>query len=371
MVDTVTTRQLNRTTLARQLLVKRSVMSALDAIEHLVGMQAQAPLAPYFGLWSRLEHFTADDLSQLLLDRLAVRVVVMRGTIHLVSAADCHSLRPLMQPIMDRDLRTNAAHARALAGVDLVRLEHVAGELLAASPLTPKDLGARLAPDFPTIAPASLAHAARDLLSLVQVPPRAVWGKSGQPRLTTASAWLGAPSADLATIDEMVVRYLNAYGPALVNDIQAWCGLTRLREVTDRLGTALRTYRDEDGGELLDVADGTLIDDDVPAPVRMLAEYDNIVLSHADRRRMMTDETRAWMFAAPNGIIPRALLVDGFVAGTWKITSTKNDTIVDVHPVIPLVSDTVHGVIGEGARLVTLTGNGKRGDVRVHATAAP
>ena len=140
MPATITTRQLNRTTLARQLLLKRSEMSALDAIEHLVGLQAQAPFAPYYGLWSRLEHFTADELSQLLVDRLAVRVVVMRGTIHLVSAADCHSLRPLTQPIMDRDLRTNAAHAKALATVDLIRLERLASELLSASSLTSKEL---------------------------------------------------------------------------------------------------------------------------------------------------------------------------------------------------------------------------------------
>jgi hypothetical protein len=171
---TLSLRALNRATLARQLLLTRSPMSALDAIEHLVGMQAQAPFAPYYGLWSRLDGFTGEELSGLLTSRKAARIVLMRGTIHLVTAKDCHRLRPLVQPTLDRMLRTNATHGKPLAAVGVTAVVDAAKQLLDAEALTPGEIGAQLAQQWPDTPPGSLAEAARSLLPLVQVPPRAL-----------------------------------------------------------------------------------------------------------------------------------------------------------------------------------------------------
>ena len=210
----VSLRAQNRATLARQLLLQRSPMSALDGIEHLVGMQAQAPFAPYYGLWSRLDGFTGEELSGLLTARKAARIVLMRGTIHLVTAKDCHRLRPLVQPALDRMLRTNATHGKPLGAVDVTAVVDTAKRLLDADALTPGEVGARLAEQWPGTPPGSLAEAARSLLPLVQVPPRALWQRSGQVRLATATAWLGKPRGKVLTIDDLVVRYLAAFGPA-------------------------------------------------------------------------------------------------------------------------------------------------------------
>jgi hypothetical protein len=161
---TLSLRALNRATLARQLLLTRSPMSALDAIEHLVGMQAQAPFAPYYRLWSRLDSFTGDDLSGLLTARKAVRIVLMRGTIHLVTAKDCHRLRPLVQPVLDRMLKINATHGTPLAAVDVSAVVEAARRLLDAEALTPGEIGTRLAEQWPDTPSGSLAEAARSLL---------------------------------------------------------------------------------------------------------------------------------------------------------------------------------------------------------------
>jgi Winged helix DNA-binding domain len=224
-LTTLSSQALNRATLARQLLLQRSPMSALGAIDHLVGPLAQAPFAPYYGLWSRLDGFTSDELSGLLTERKAVRVVLMRGTIHLVTAEDCHRLRPLVQPVLDRTL-TSAVHAKPLADVDVPAVVDAAKKLLDAEALTPGEVGARLAGRWPNTPPPAPAEAARSLLPLVQVPPRALWQRSGQVRLTTATAWLGRPRGKPLTIDELVLRYLAAFGPASAADVQTWSGLT-------------------------------------------------------------------------------------------------------------------------------------------------
>ncbi len=244
-------------------------MTVLDAVEHLVGMQAQAPFAPYYGLWSRLDGFTGDELAGLLTSRKAVRIVLMRGTIHLVTAKDCHRLRSLVQPALDRMLRANATHGRPLAAVDVTSVVDAAQRLLDAEALTPGEVGARLAEQWPDSPPGSLAEAARSLLPLVQVPPRALWQRSGQVRLTTATAWLGQPRGKRLTIDELVMRYLAAFGPASAADAQTWSGLTRLGEVLERL--TLMRLKTEGGQTLYDIPDAPRPDADTPAPVRLVA----------------------------------------------------------------------------------------------------
>jgi hypothetical protein len=297
-------RALNRATLGRQLLLERSPMSALDAIGHLVGMQAQAPFAPYYGLWSRLDAFTGEELSGLLTERKVVRMVLMRGTIHLVTAEDCHRLRPLVQPMLERTL-ASAVHAKPLADVDVAAVVDAAKRLLDAEALTPTDVGARLAEQWPDTPPAALTEAARSMLPLVQVPPRALWQRSGQVRLTTATAWLGRPRGKPLTIDQLVLRYLTAFGPAGVADVQTWSGLTRLGEVFERLSPRLATFKTERGQALYDLPDVPRPDSDTPAPVRLIAPFDNILLSHADRTRIVSDEHRKRLFSGRNGVFPR------------------------------------------------------------------
>jgi hypothetical protein len=348
----VSLRALNRATLARQLLLQRSPMSALDAIEHLVGMQAQAPFAPYYGLWSRLDGFTGEELSGLLSSRKTARIVLMRGTIHLVTARDCHRLRPLVQPALDRMLATNATHGRPLAAVDVAALVDTAKQLLDAEALTPGEVGARLAEQWPETPKGSLAEAARSLLPLVQVPPRALWQRSGQVRLRTATAWLGRPRGKPLTIDEVVVRYLGAFGPASVADVQTWSGLRRLGEVVERLDARLMRVKGEGGQTLYDLPEAPRPDPEITAPVRLVAPFDNILLSHANRTRVISDEHRKRLFSGRNGVFPGTVLVDGFVAGTWELVGKGESTSMRVRPYVAMRRGVLDAVISEGNRLL-------------------
>ena len=319
-------RALNRATLDRQLLLRRHPLPARQAVRHLAGLQAQAPLAPHVGLWTRLSGFSPDDLSALLTERKVVRAPIMRATVHAVDAADFVAFRPLFSPLMAAGLRAN--YARNLAGVDLDALTQQAAELLTERPLTRAQLAKALAARWPAADPLSLAYAVTYLVPVVQIPPRGLWGKSAQATWTTAASWLllpvgtnqpadpGEPPAANA-VGELVLRYLAAFGPATVADAQTWSGLTRLREITDRLD--LRTYRGPDGAELLDLPGITLPDEDTPAPPRFLPEYDNLLLSHADRRRVNPDNRQVPLWPG-NGATQGTLLVDGLWTAIWQIT---------------------------------------------------
>ncbi|PZF80434.1 winged helix DNA-binding domain-containing protein [Jiangella anatolica] len=346
MPDVLTRRRLNRATLARQRLLSRDSASVLSLVEHLGGLQAQQPFSPYYQLWSRLSDFQPPALADLLLDRTLVRVAAQRGTIHLLSAPDALTLRPWVQPLYDADLRTNTLHAKALVGVDLDALAAAARPLLEESPRTMAELGAMLAPSWPSVEPAHLAHAARGMLALVQVPPRAVWAQSGQTRLTTAEHWLGRPLRPPEPA-EWVLRYLGAFGPASVADLQTWCGLTRLRAVVDSLRPSLRVFRDEAGRELFDLPDAPRPAEDTPAPIRFLPDFDNVLRSHADRTRVVDDDSRKRLNRR-NGVVPHAFLVDGTVAGWWRLEGE----VLTVTPYRRLTAAEVAEVEAEGQALL-------------------
>jgi DNA glycosylase AlkZ-like len=316
--DRLTARELNRATLARQLLLARDERPVLDAVEHLVGLQAQVPTDPYLALWSRLGGFRPEALSELLLERRAVRVSVMRATIHLVSGDDCLLLRPLMQPVIDAGLARHPEYAPALVGVDLAPVLAFARRLFRERPRTGPELRAAMAERFPAHDPAALVFACRCKLALVQVPPRGVWGRTAQVTNTTAEAWLGRPLVARPSLDDVVLRYLGAFGPATVADVTTWCRLTGMRDVLERLRPRLRTFRDERGRELFDLPDAPRPDPETPAPTRVLPEYDNALLSHDDRTRVVPDGRRAALGRA-GGIGFGSVLHDGFACGVWRI----------------------------------------------------
>jgi hypothetical protein len=326
--DRLDRRALNRATLQRQLLLRRSNRGVLDAVEHLVGLQAQVPLDPYVALWSRLSPFRAQDLSEALLDRRAVRAVLLRGTIHLTTARDCLRIRPLEQPVLDAELHRHQDYGPVLRDVDLAPVADY-GRTVLAEPRTNAQLRAAMAERFPGVDAGALAYACRNRLCLIQVPPRGVWGRGGQVTTTTAEAWLGRPLEPKPSIDDLILRYLAAYGPATVADAATWTRLTGLREVFDRLRPRLQTFADERGRELFDVADGPRPDPDTPAPPRFLPEYDNVLLSHADRSRFVADPQ-------PPG--RGSLLIDGFLSGTWV---TEMDAVTGAARLVVSVANAV------------------------------
>lgn len=362
--DALTIRELNRATLARQMLLCRSDSSVLGTIEHLVGMQAQAPNPPYVGLWTRLEDFQPEELSRLILDRRAVRIAVMRNTVHLVSASDCLALRPLVQPILDRGLYSTRANRAALEGLDVEALAAAGRELVEEQPHTARDLGERLLERWPDRDAAALARAIRHLLPLVQVPPRGIWGESGQTTHTTVENWLGSPLNSDSSLDEMVLRYLGAFGPASIMDIQTWSGLTRLREMVEWLRPRLISLRDESGKEIFDLPDAPRPAPDTPVPPRFLPEFDNLILSHADRTRVIPDDYRKAL-ASKNGMVPATILVNGFVRGTWRIEKGRGAATLVIRPFESLSKQDRDSLSIEGEQLVSFVEGGvKTHDIR-------
>ncbi|OLB76762.1 MAG: hypothetical protein AUI14_17705 [Actinobacteria bacterium 13_2_20CM_2_71_6] len=364
--DVLSQQALNRATLHRQLLLDRSPRSAADTIEHLVGMQAQAPNAPYVGLWSRLRDFRAEELAGLITRRQAVRTSLMRATVHLVTARDALALRPLVQPVLVRGF-SGQAFNRDIAGLDTDALLAAGRELLTERPRTRAELGPLLAERFPGRNATSLAYAVSYLVPLVQVPPRGIWGASGPAAWTPTEAWLGRPLAPDHSAESLVLRYLRAFGPASVKDIQAWSGLTRLREVTGRLGAKLRAFRDEHGRELLDLPDAPRPDPETVAPPRFLPEYDNLLLSYADRTRVNPDGRPVPLYPGNGGIFG-TVLVDGLFRATWAITRDGDRATLTVTPFRRLSTSDSTAVAEEGARLLDFaTADADRRDVTLAA----
>jgi hypothetical protein len=312
MVKILDRRALNRALLARQHLLRRADLSMPEAFERLIALQAQSAPAPYFALWTRLGAFAPQDLSALLEDFSLARGTLMRGTLHIAAANDFAAIRPLIQRGLDRFLTEGGVHGRALAGLDQVEIAAAARELLRRGRLTAAELRDALAARWPGRDPQALAMAARVHLPMLQLPPRGLWGRSGQPTLAAMDDRLAAPMPGL-TLADLVRRYLAAFGPASVADAQTWLGLSRLASTFEALRPSLAVFRSEDGVELFDLPEAERPSGDAEAPVRFLGEFDNVLLAHEDRTRIMSADHKRRLYT-PNGILRAAVLVDGFTA---------------------------------------------------------
>ena len=283
------------------------------AIRHLVGMQAQEPRDPYVGLWIRLEGFDPQRLSSLMEKRRAVRMTLLRGTLHLVTADDAVRMRDVIHPAVEGLISGSSAMRRVWDAVDRDELTSFLRELLDDKPRSRAELVRAIAERWPESDADSLGYAMY-LLPTVQVTPRGLWNGSGRAAFTTMENWIGASPTPGRDPSPLLLRYLRAFGPASVADAQTWSRLTGLREVVEQLGPELRTFRDEAGRELYDVPRAPIVDPETPAPVRFLPEYDNVVLSHKHRTRIIADGTTVW-----TEIGWGTVLVDGFTAARWKL----------------------------------------------------
>ena len=350
-------RGLNRATLARQMLLEREAVSPYDAVRRLAGLQAQVPNPPYIGLWTRLRDFARDELTNLISRRRVVRSSMMRATLHLTTAEDYLLLRPAIQAALDRSLRSIAG--KRLEALDLERLVSEARTMAEDAPRTAREFQERLVEMEPGRDPSALAYLVRMRLPLVQTPPAGTWGTGGSPRFALPEPWLGAPLAEPGeSLRALVLRYLAAFGPATAKDFQAWSGLTGTKDLLEEMKPGLRLFRNDDGGELFDLPDAPLPSPDTPAPPRFVPEYDNLVLCHADRRRVIADEDRKKVFLS-SARVRATFLLDGFVSGAWKIEKTKKAAALTLEPFAPLSSENRAALAEEGERLLRFATDGQ------------
>ena len=342
----LSTRQLNRTLLERQLLLRRASRTPLEAIEHLAGMQCQEPPAPFYGLWSRLEGFEAAELVALLESHAVLRTTLMRATLHLTSAEDFLAWRPMHQAMLEKRF-AGSGFARQLHGLDVAEVVEAGRALLAEAPGTTATLGRALAERWPAHDKTALAYAVRFIVPLAQLPPRgtSVVRAGGQAVVAPVETLLGRSLAAETAPDALILRYLGAFGPASVADMRLWSGLPGLAEVVDRLRPRLRTFTDERGRELLDLPDAPLATGEEHAPVRFLPWFDNILLGHDDRSRVLPYGHRLGVVGGSAFV-----LVDGFARATWRLERSDDLTRLHIQPLEELGD--APGLEEEGERLL-------------------
>ncbi|MFF4240025.1 winged helix DNA-binding domain-containing protein [Actinomadura geliboluensis] len=352
-------RALNRAALARQLLLDRADVPVLAAVARLGGLQAQEPQEPFVGLWSRLRGFDPAELSGLLTGRRAVRLPLMRRTIHLVAADDALAWRARHDAMLRQ--RVLGVYRQELDGVDLEELAAAGRAVMDdGRPRTMAELVEAVADRWPAPGRRALGEMlVSALLPMVQTPPRGLWRAKGGVRNALLSSWLGReidplPSDDSDPVGQALVRrYLAAFGPATSSDLRAWCGLAGLPAAVAALRDELVVFRDERGRKLLDLPDAPRPDPDTPAPVRFLPAFDNAILGYQDRRRIIDDAHRGLSVAGE-----RVVLVDGRVAATWTV---KADTVT-VSPLRPLAKSDQIAVDEEADRLASFLARESAGE---------
>jgi len=340
------TRELNRTLLERQLLLRRSPLSAREAIEHLAGMQCQEPPAPFYGLWSRLERFEPAELVALLEAHEVLRTTLMRVTLHLTTTTDFLAWRPMHQAMIEKRF-AGSPFAKQLGGADVAEVVAAGRAVLAETPGTTASLGRALAERWPGADPTALAYAVRFAVPLAQLPPRgtSLEKAGGGAVVAPVPELTGRALAEETEPDALILRYLAAFGPASVADMRLWSGLPGLAAVVDRLRPGLRVFADERGRELLDLPDAPIATGDEPAPPRFLPWFDNLLLGHDDRSRVLPYGHRLGVVGGSSFV-----LVDGFARATWRIERDGAAATLRVQPLEAL--DLGDDLIEEGERLL-------------------
>ncbi|MBP2190038.1 winged helix DNA-binding domain-containing protein [Nocardia goodfellowii] len=351
-------RELNRTLLVRQMLAERVELTPLELVRHLVAVQGQEPNWPYVGLWTRLVDFTHAELEALLHDRKLVRSTMIRRTVHLAAAEDFAWLRPTMQPWIDAMLKA-AYYREEIEGVDLERLAATGRALLSGKALSRSDFGKLLAEHFPDRHVRRLAESVEVMVPLAHSPETGAWGRWRNRYVTVglADEWIGTPLA-AADPQQLIRRYLAAFGPATVADMQAWSGTTKLAEVIDDMRSELAVFTDDQHKVLFDLPDAPLADPDLEVPVRFLPAFDNAVLGHKDRRRIIAEEDRLRIAKEASAGVPM-YLVDGFVHGRWAL----DDATIRITPWYPLSSADEAAVRAEAEALLPFIAPGAEGKV--------
>jgi hypothetical protein len=358
----LSTRRLNRTLLERQLLLRRSPLGIVAAVEHLAGMQCQEPPAPFYGLWSRLEDFEAAELVALLESHALLRTTLMRATLHLTSADDFLAWRPMHQATLEKRF-AGSGFMKQLDGVDVAEVIEAGRAALAEKPGTTASIGRGLAERWPDHDKTALAYAVRFCVPLAQLPPRgtSLERQGGQAVVAPVETLLGRPLGEETAPDALLLRYLAAFGPASVADMRLWSGLPGLAAAVERLRPGLRSFRDERGRELLDLPDVPIATGDEPAPPRFLPWFDNLLLGHDDRSRVLPYGHRLGVVGGSAFV-----LVDGFARATWRIERAPEEATLHIQPLEPLeIGD---DVLAEGERLLEF---GAPGAVRRRVVVAP
>ena len=366
---TLSDRVLNRTLLERQHLLARTDLGLAQLCEHLVGLQAQDVRPPFVAAWNRIEAFDPAVLDRALEDRSLVRITVMRGTVHLLTAADALRITPHVQPQLDMIAGRKSFFSGATVGLDLDGVRADGAGMFGDGPRSGADLRALAAERWPDRDPRGMVPAVLLLVPVVQVPPRGKWRRNDRP----AWAWIEPGCIDrsitITPSSELVLRYLRAFGPASTADMQTWSRLTGLREVVDRLGDRVRSYRDEHGRTLYDVVDGVLTDPDALAPPRFLGWYDNVVLSHKHRARIV-DPRLAKLGEVRTNWAP--VLVDGLAAAYYKLTREGPTVSVAVHPARRLTRAERSEITAEGRRIAAFVEpDAEAVDLRIAQVGAP
>ena len=345
-------RALNRALLERHLLLRRRRVPVPSALEMLIGLQSQVPRDPYVALWSRLDRFRPSALAEPMAERRALRMTLLRGTLHTVTDRDALSLYPAVRRAIDRVQHISSPLRAAIGSVDTGELVSTIRTLLEERPRTRGDLAKAIAERWPDKDASSLAFGMY-LLPIVQVTPRGIWGQTGASAFTTIEAWLGRSLDGSGDTEALLLRYLAAFGPSTVADAQAWSGLQGLKGAFEALRPRLRNFRDQRGRELFDIPDGALPDPALPAPVRFLPEYDNVALGHRDRSRIIPEGVVQWTEVGWGGV-----LVDGFAAARWRLWVAGDDATLRVEPFGRLARDDRAAVSEEGERLAAFLAPG-------------
>ena len=345
----ISLRELNRATLARQMLLERATISPTAAVERLIGMQAQEARPPFIGLWTRLQDARRNEMLRAIHDRELVRATLMRGTIHLFSAADYRAFRPAIQPVLDRAMSVLGARSE---GLDVERVLPAAYALLAEGPLQFNDIRDRLQAQFPEMNDRALGFAVRMLIPLVVIPAEHRWAYLANAPFGLADEWIGPCDPPDDALQELLRRYLAAFGPATVTDAQTWLGIAGLKSAFEAFRPDLVVLKGERGKEYFDLPAAPRPSAETPAPVRFLPDFDNLLLSHGDRTRMIADDHRSIVYQKGNLRLQPTFLVDGVVAGMWRSERKRKDATLTITPFNPLSAVTRRELAAEGEGLI-------------------